>query len=66
MKPRPLIDPKNKPKVPGSFIVSNGRYYWHIPRSVKRRGLVPEGERFSTKDKAVALGIAKKLWAQTF
>ena len=64
MKPRPLIDPKSKPKVPGSFIVNNGRYYWHIPGWVKRRGLVPKGERFSTKDKAVALRIAKKQWAQ--
>jgi hypothetical protein len=64
MKPRPLIDPKDKPKVPGSFIVNNGRYYWHIPGWVKRRGLVPEGKRFSTKDKAVALKIAKKQWAQ--
>ena len=64
MKPRPLIDPKSKPKVPGSFIVNNGRYYWHIPGWVKRRGLVPEGERFSTKNKAVALRIAKKQWAQ--
>jgi hypothetical protein len=64
MKPRPLVDPKCKPKVPGSFIVNNGRYYWHIPGWVKRRGLVPEGERFSTKNKAVALRIAKKKWAQ--
>ena len=64
MKPRPLIDSKDKPKVPGSFIVNNGRYYWHIHGWVKRRGLVPEGERFSTKDKDVALRIAKKQWAQ--
>jgi len=64
MKPRPLIDPKSKPKVPGSFIVNNGRYYWWIPEWVKRRRLVPKDQKFSTKDKATALRIAKKLWAQ--
>ncbi len=64
MKPRPLIDPKSKSKVPGSFIVNNGRYYWHIPGWVKRQRLVQKGEKYSTKDKAVALRIAKKLWAE--
>jgi len=64
MKPQPLIDPKSRPKVPGSFIVSNGRYYWWIPGWVKRQRLVPKGGKFSTKDKAIALRIAKKLWAQ--
>ena len=64
MKARPLIDPKSKPKVPGSFFLNNGRYYWWIPGWVNRRGLVPNGERFSTKDKAVALRMAKKQWAQ--
>jgi len=64
MKPRPVIDPKSKPEVPGSFTVNNGRYYWSILGWVKRRGLIPEGERFSTKDKAVALRIAKDRWAQ--
>jgi hypothetical protein len=64
MKPRPLIDPKSKPEVPGSFIVNNDRYYWWIPGWVKRQRLVPKGEKSSTKDKAVALRIAKKLWTQ--
>ena len=64
MKPRPLIDPKSRPKVPGSFIVSNGRYYWYIPGWVKRRRLVPKGKTFSTKDKTTALRIAKKQWNQ--
>ncbi len=64
MKPRPLIDPKSKPRVPGSFIMNNGRYYWWIPGWVKRQRLVPKGEKFSTMDKAVALRIAKNLWAQ--
>ena len=64
MKPRPLIDPASKPEVPGSFLVSNGRYYWHIPQWVKRKRLVPKGETFSTKDKATALKLAKKLWNQ--
>jgi len=62
MKPRPLIDPKSKPEVPGSFIVDNGRYYWYIPGWIRRQRLVPKGEKFSTKDKATALRIAKKLW----
>ena len=64
MKPRPLIEPKDKPKVPGSFIVNNSRYYWWIPGWVKRQRLVPEGDKYSTKDKTVALRLAKKLWAQ--
>ena len=64
MKPRPLIDPKSKPKVPGSFLVDNGRYYWWIPGWLKRQRLVPKGEKFSTKDKATALRIARKLWTQ--
>ena len=64
MKPRPLIDPRSKPEVPGSFIVNNGRYYWWIPGWVRRRRLVSKGEKFSTKDKVVALRIAKKLWSQ--
>jgi hypothetical protein len=64
MKPRPLIDPKSKPKVPGSFIVDNGRYYWWIPGWLKRQRLVPKGQKFSTKDKTVALRIAKKLWME--
>lgn len=64
MKPRPLIDPKSKPKAPGSFIVNNGRYYWWIPGWVKRQRLVPKDEKFSTKDKTIALKIAKKLWSQ--
>jgi hypothetical protein len=62
MKCRPLIDPRTKPKVPGGFIVNNGRYYWWIPGWVRRQRLVPKGEKFSTKDKAIALRIAKKLW----
>lgn len=64
MKPRPLIDLKSKPKFPGSFIVNNGRYYWWIPGWLKRQRLVPKGEKYSTKNKTVALEIAKKLWAQ--
>jgi hypothetical protein len=64
MKPRPLIDPRNKPEVPGSFIVNNSRYYWWIPGWVKRRRLVPKGERFSTKNKATALKIARQLWTE--
>jgi len=64
MKPRPLIDPESKPEIPGSFLYQNGRYYWHVPRWVKRQRLVPEGEIFSTKDKATAFRIAKKLWNQ--
>jgi len=64
MRPRPLIDPKSKPKIPGSFLCQNGRYYWHVPRWVKRKRLVPKGEIFSTKDKATAFTIARKLWNQ--
>jgi len=51
MKPRPLIDPKSRPQLPGSFLCDNGRYYWYVPRWVKRKRLVPKGEKFSTKDK---------------
>src|SRR4030067_3658365 len=64
MNTRPLIDPKSKPQVPGRFLVENGRYYWYIPGWLNRQRLVPKGEKFSAKDKAVALRIAKKLWAQ--
>jgi len=64
MNTRPLIDPKSKPKVPGRFIVEKGRYYWCIPGWLGRQRLVPKGKKFSTKDQAVALRIAKKLWAQ--
>lgn len=62
MKPRPLLDPETKPPLPGGFICDNGRYYWQVPRWVKRKRLVPKGEKFSTKDKDVAIKIAKKLW----
>jgi len=65
MNPKPLIDPESKPKIPGSFLIGNGRYYWYIPGWVKRQRLVPNGEKFSTKDAAVALKLAKKLWNET-
>jgi len=64
LKPQPLIDPKSKPKIPGSFLCQNGRYYWHVPKWIKRKRLVPKGEVYSTKNKATAFRIAKKLWNQ--
>jgi len=64
MKTRPLIDPGTKRKMPGGLIVENGRYYWRVPGWIGQQRLVPKGEKYSTKDKATALRIAKKLWNQ--
>jgi len=64
MKPRALIDPKSKPKFPGTIFKDGGRYYWIIPGLLKRQRLVPKGEKFSAKDKAVAERIAHNKWKQ--
>jgi len=64
MKPRPLIDPRTKKKVPGTIFEQGGRYYWVVSGLVKRQRLVPEGEKFSTRDRAVAERIAYEKWQQ--
>jgi len=64
MDARPLIDPKSKPKVPGTFFKDGNRYYWFIPRWLKRQRLVPDGEKFSAKDRATAEKVALKKWKQ--
>ncbi len=64
MKPRPLIDPKSKPKFPGTIFQDGNRYYWIIPGLLKRRRLVPRGEKFSAQDRAVAERIAYQMWNQ--
>ncbi len=62
MKPRPLIDPKTKPRIPGGFLVDGGRYYWYVPKWIKRHRLVAKGEKYSTKNKAAAEKIALRIW----
>jgi hypothetical protein len=64
MKPRPLIDPKSKPKFPGTIFQDGNRYYWIIPGLLKRRRLVPRGDKFSAQDRAVAERIAHQMWNQ--
>lgn len=64
MAPKPLIDPKSKPKVPGTIFKDGNRWYWFIPRWLKRQRLVPDGEKFSTTDRAAAERIALKIWRQ--
>jgi len=62
MKPRPLIDPKSKPKVPGTIFKDGNRYYWVVPGLLKRQRLVPKGEKFSAQDRALAESIAYRKW----
>jgi hypothetical protein len=64
MKPRPLIDPQSKKKVPGTIFQDDGRYYWVISGVLGRQRLVPEGEQFSTQDRATAERIAYRKWRQ--
>jgi len=64
MRPRPLIDPKTKPKVPGTIFKDSNRYYWVIPGLLKRQRLVPIGQRFSATDRPTAERIAYRLWKQ--
>ena len=64
MDARPLIDPKSKPTVPGTFIKDGNRYYWFIARWLKRQRLVPDGEKFSAKDRKTAEKVALKKWKQ--
>ena len=64
MKPRPLIDPKSKKKVPGTIFQDNGRYYWVVSGLLRRQRLVPQGEKFSTDDRATAERIAYQKWQQ--
>ncbi len=64
MNPRPLIDPKSKPKFPGTIFKDGSRYYWIIPGLLKRHRLVPEGEKFSAQDRAVAERVAFSKWRQ--
>jgi hypothetical protein len=64
MKPRPLIDPKSKKKVPGTIFQEGGRYYWVIGGVLGRQRLVPQGEKFSTRDRATAEQIAHQKWQQ--
>jgi hypothetical protein len=64
MKPRPLIDPKSKKKVPGTIFQDDGRYYWVISGVLGRQRLIPEGEKFSTDNKATAEKIAYQKWQQ--
>jgi hypothetical protein len=64
MKPRPLIDPKSKPKVPGTIFKDGSRYYWIIPGLLKRQRLVPEHEKFSAKNRTDAERIAYRMWNQ--
>jgi hypothetical protein len=62
MKPRPLIDPKSRPKVPGTIFKDGSRYYWVIPGLLKRQRLVLKGQRYSTQDKTTAERIAIRIW----
>lgn len=64
MKPRPLIDPKSKPKVPGTIFKDGSRYYWIISGLLKRQRLIPEHEKFSAKDRTAAERIAYQMWNQ--
>jgi len=64
MKPRPLIDPKSKPKVPGTIFKDGSRYYWIIPGLLKRQRLIPEHEKFSAKNRTDAERIAYRIWNQ--
>ena len=64
MPPKPLIDPKTKPKVPGTIFKDGSRYYWFIPRWLKRQRLVPKGEKFSAKDRATAEKVVIEKWKQ--
>jgi len=64
MNPKPLIDPKSKPKFPGTIFKDGSRYYWIIPGLLKRQRLVPKGESFSTKDRAIAEEIVWRKWKQ--
>jgi len=64
MNPRPLIDPKSKPKVPGTIFKNRSRYYWFIPGLLKRQRLVPKGEKFSAQDRATAETVAIRIWRQ--
>jgi len=64
MPPKPLIDPKTKPKIPGTIFKDGSRYYWFIPRWLRRQRLVPKGEKFSAKDRATAEKVALDKWKQ--
>lgn len=64
MNPKPLIDPKSKPNLPGTIFKDGSRYYWFIPGLLKRQRLVPKGESFSTKDRAIAEEIVWRKWKQ--
>jgi hypothetical protein len=64
MNPRPLIDPKSKPKVPGTIFKDGSRYYWIIPGLLKRQRLIPEHEKFSAKNRTAAERIAYRIWNQ--
>ena len=64
MNPKPLIEPKSKPKVPGTIFKDGSRYYWIIPGLLKRQRLVPKGEKFSAQDRATAEKVAIRIWKQ--
>jgi len=64
MKAVPLIDPATAPKFPGTLFKDGNRYYWFIARHLKRQRLVPNGQKFSTDDKATAEKIALAKWKQ--
>jgi hypothetical protein len=64
MKPRPLIDPKSKKKVPGTIFQEGGRYYWVVSGLLRRQRLIPEGEKFSTNNRATAEKVAYQKWQQ--
>jgi len=52
----------------GSIYNNKGRYWWRVklPGQTKYQhvALKPEGARFATKDKAVAVEVAKMLWQE--
>jgi hypothetical protein len=62
MKPRPLIDPKSKPRFPGTIFKNGNRYYWIIQGLLKRQRLIPRGEKFSAQDRVVAEKIVYNKW----
>lgn len=55
-------------KIHGSVFKNKGRYWWKVklPGEEKRKSipLIPLGAKYATKNKAVALQIAKQMWSE--
>jgi len=64
-KPLALIPKKAQSRIPGSLLKNDpGGYFWWIPSLKFRRRMVPQGQKYATKDLKTAQRLQRQTWRQ--